>query len=156
MRKFTFLLVVVFISALLLLITGCQNKEMKQPNVGDISNKLIEDIDFPTLTELDDDRLDFFYKIDDDLDSYSAYICGSAGFPDEIAVFKIKDNSKMSKIKDAINNRREILIANFKDYRPEEMPKIDSSIIITKGDYIIFVVSGDNDKANDIVQEFFK
>lgn len=156
MQKFIYILMGTFVIATLLLVTGCGKTETKNPDVKDITDKLIDEIDFATLTELDDDRLDFFYKINDDIiDSYSAYICGSAGFPDEIAVFKLKDSANMQQVKEAIANRRETLVANFKDYRPEEMPKIDSSVLFTKGDYVIFVVSGENDKAGDIVKDFF-
>jgi len=156
MQKFIYILMGTFILTMLFIVTSCGKTQMKNPDVNDITNKLIDEVDFATLTELDDDRLNFFYKIDDDIiDSYSAYICGSAGFPDEIAAFKLKDGSDTQQLKEAINNRRETLVANFKDYRPEEMPKIDSSVLFTKGDYVIFVVSNENDKASDIIKDFF-
>lgn len=156
MQKFIYILMGAFILTLLLIVTGCEKSEAKNPDVNDITGKLIDEIDFATLTELDDDRLNFFYKIDDDIiDSYSAYICGSAGFPDEIAAFKLSDGVDAQQVTNAIDSRRETLVGNFKDYRPEEMPKIDSSVLFTKGNYIIFVVSGENDKAADIIKDFF-
>lgn len=156
MQKFIYVLMGTFVFTMLFLVTGCGKDEVKSPDVKDITDRLIDEIDFATLTELDNDRLDFFYKVDDDIiDSYSAYICGSAGFPDEVAAFKLKDGANTQQVKEAIDSRRETLAANFKDYRPEEMPKIDSSILFTKGDYIIFVVSNENDKASDIIKDFF-
>ena len=44
----------------------------------------------------------------------------------------------------------------FESYLPEEVFKIDNSILETKGNYLIFCISGDSNKASEIINNYIK
>ena len=54
----------------------------------EITAKIKQDVKFPGMAEIGADRMAGYYDVAaDKIDSYSAYICGSGAYPDEIAVF---------------------------------------------------------------------
>ncbi|HKM32158.1 MAG TPA: DUF4358 domain-containing protein [Oscillospiraceae bacterium] len=124
--------------------------------VSAVSGAVLDAIEFPDMSLLDAERLDFFYEVPlDIIESYSVSICGSAGFPDEVAVFKLKDVSDMPALEEAISKRVDALSAAFTDYRPEEHKKIDDCIVESYGSYACLVVSSDNDNARKIILDYF-
>ena len=83
----------------------------------------------------------------DKIDSYSAYICGSGAYPDEIAVFKMKSADDVNAVKSVLEKRVESQSATFKDYTPDEMYKIDGNNVVTSGNYVALIICADNAKA---------
>ena len=80
----------------------------------------------------------------------SDYATGNA---DEIAMFQVKEEDQVAAVKALINDRITDLKVRYKDYKPEEMSKIDSAVIVDDGCYIFVVISPDNDKAKTIVND---
>lgn len=148
---------VVFILPIMLL-TACGGaaESTAQPTPSDITTKLTADIEFPQMAEVKSDRVKDFYDIDtEQVDAISVFICGSGAYPDEIAIFKMKSADQTAAVKTAIEARITKLTANFKDYAPDEMYKIEGAKTIVKGNYAILLVCKDNDKAEEIVNSYF-
>jgi len=59
----------------------------------------------------------------------------------------------MTTVKSLINDRISDLKVRYEDYKPEEMPKIESAIIEEKGNYIFLVISPDNEKAQEVLDQ---
>ena len=72
---------------------------------------------------------------------------------DEIAMFQVKESDQMTTVKSLINDRISDLKVRYEDYKPEEMPKIESAIIEEKGNYIFLVISPDNEKAQEVLDQ---
>lgn len=165
MKKITKLMAVA--ACLMMITTGCSNNssssqiessvaEEKSPLSADITKKVMEEIEFPSMAEVSSDRLATYYDISaDDIEEFSLYICGSGAYPDEIAVFKMKDTEKAEAVKALSESRKEKLVTTFTDYTPEEMYKLDDAVITVKGNYAIFVVCADNTKAKEIIDGCF-
>lgn len=114
----------------------------------EITAKIQEDVKFPGMAEIGADRMAGYYDVAaDKIDSYSAYICGSGAYPDEIAVFKMKSADDVNDVKSVLEKRVESQSATFKDYTPDEMYKIDGNNVVTSGNYVALIICADNAKA---------
>lgn len=114
----------------------------------EITAKIQEDVKFPGMAEIGADRMAGYYDVAaDNIDSYSAYICGSGAYPDEIAVFKMKSADDVNDVKSVLEKRVESQSATFKDYTPDEMYKIDGNNVVTSGNYVALIICADNAKA---------
>ena len=88
------------------------------------------------------------------LEDYAIYMADYAtGNADEIAMFQVKESDQMTTVKSLINDRISDLKVRYEDYKPEEMPKIESAIIEEKGNYIFLVISPDNEKAQEVLDQ---
>lgn len=113
-----------------------------------ITAKIQEDVKFPGMAEIGADRMAGYYDVAaDKIDNYSAYICGSGAYPDEIAVFKMKSADDVNAVKSVLEKRVESLSTTFKDYTPDEMYKIDGNNVVTSGNYVALIICADNAKA---------
>lgn len=111
----------------------------------DITSKIMGDIKFPSMAEIKSDRLSTYYDVDaDKIEEFSAYICGSGAYPDEIAVFKMKSADDVNAVKTVLDKRVESQTTTFKDYTPDEMYKIDGKNVIISGNYITLIICSDN------------
>ena len=114
----------------------------------EITAKIQEDVKFPGMAEIGADHMAGYYDVAaDKIDSYSAYICGSGAYPDEIAVFKMKSADDVNAVKSVLEKRVESQSATFKDYTPDEMYKIDGNNVVTSGNYVALIICADNAKA---------
>lgn len=114
----------------------------------EITAKIQEDVKFPGMAEIGADRMAGYYDVAaDKIDSYSAYICGSGAYPDEIAVFKMKSADDVNAVKSVLEKRVENQSVTFKDYTPDEMYKIDGNNVVTSGNYVALIICADNAKA---------
>ena len=114
----------------------------------EITAKIQEDVKFPGMAEIGADRMAGYYDVAaDKIDSYSAYICGSGAYPDEIAVFKMKSADDVNAVKSVLEKRVESQSATFKDYTPDEMYKIDGNNVVTSGNYVALIICANNAKA---------
>ena len=114
----------------------------------EITAKIKQDVKFPGMAEIGADRMAGYYDVAaDKIDSYSAYICGSGAYPDEIAVFKMKSADDVNAVKSVLEKRVESLSTTFKDYTPDEMYKIDGNNVVTSGNYVALIICADNAKA---------
>ena len=114
----------------------------------EITAKIQEDVKVPGMAEIGADRMAGYYDVaTDKIDSYSAYICGSGAYPDEIAVFKMKSADDVNAVKSVLEKRVESQSTAFKDYTPDEMYKIDGNNVVTSGNYVALIICADNAKA---------
>ena len=80
----------------------------KQPATADIAQKLLDGIAFDDeLIQLEGDRMTTQYdEINaDDLEEYTVYVSSSGATPEEVAVFKLKEDGDAQALEDAIDSR---------------------------------------------------
>lgn len=151
----------VLASALLVLsLSGCG--EEKFVNFDDIYTSLVNSIEsFQTsnMQKQGEKVLENYYYIDvNDLEDgqYRIYMSDPAtGNADEIAMFKVKDKESVVTIRSLIQDRVDDLKIRYKDYKPEEMKKLEDALILDKGNYVFLVVCSDNSKAKSIINKAF-
>lgn len=141
---------IVLISLILLLVSGC-GKETTSFNPNDLANELLTEVDF-------DDELTLFAgdisKIYDmpEVEDYLIYI-GSGATSEEIAIITLKNSSDEEDVKAALEKRVEEQKQNFANYVPEEVSRLEKSIIKSNEKYVVLCVSSDN-QAEKIIDKY--
>ena len=141
---------IVLISLILLLVSGC-GKETTSFNPNDLANELLTEVDF-------DDELTLFAgdisKIYDmpEVEDYLIYI-GSGATSEEIAIIPLKNSSDEEDVKAALEKRVEEQKQNFANYVPEEVSRLEKSIIKSNEKYVVLCVSSDN-QAEKIIDKY--
>lgn len=91
------------------------------------------------------------YGIDDELIEVCSAYKGTNAVTDEVAVFKTTDPDAVNeKVREYWDNQ----IKSYESYRPSEVPKLNDAILYTYNDVVIFCVSEDRDKAQQIISEY--
>ena len=108
------------------------------------------------LTELDTAAICKNYDVtESDLVSAAAAI-GSGATAESAAAFEAKDAAAAAQVKKSL----ETFLADWKegyaDYKPEEVPKLEKAVLSQKGNYVLFCVSADGQKAAAVVKEILK
>lgn len=95
------------------------------------------------------------YGLTDDMVTQTAAYCGTNAVVDEIAVFKTNDSDIDAVVKKAAEHI-DAQTKTYSSYRPDELPKLRDSIIVTIGDCVVVCVSSDAAKAQEIVDKLMK
>ena len=174
MKKFTRIIAAIILPAMLISLTACGGETTATSSVNsevsssgqinqnasapaDITAQIMTDILFPSMAQIKEERLATYYDIDlDKIESFSAYICGSGAYPDEIAIFKMKSVDDVNDVKTVLDARLVKQTNTFIDYTPAEMYKIDGSNIVINGNYIAFIICTDNAGAISTFKEMTK
>lgn len=102
-----------------------------------------------------DDLSMYFTELDTTgLESVSYYMCASGAYPDEIAVMKFTSEELAGQGRTAVQSRLDKQISVYESYTPDEMYKLEGAIIETNGNYLYYLVTSDNAKAEEIVKGF--
>ena len=129
----------------------------KQPDPEQLAADIQASGTYSDMVAVEADRLDDFYDLDaESIETFSLYICGSGGFPDEVAIFKMKDDSGAAAAKTAVEARVETLKGEFENYRPEQMPKLDNSEVLTQGRYVALIIGSDAAAGAQVFKNSFK
>lgn len=125
----------------------------------DIGAKLFRDITYDDdLQAVEEDtagRIEFvaaYYGIDESLLVDAVLYTGSGATPEEICVMKASSEGKVSAVKEAAERRLKLQKEDFVDYAPAEMPKLESAVIYEKDLFVVYSVSGDSAKAQEILK----
>ena len=98
----------------------------------------------------------FFNINSDDILDFLIYTPAYTMDVNEILILKLKDNSNIDAIKDAIDARVESQIQTFGSYGPTQCALLEDYIVKSKGNYIFYSVSPDNEKIYEIFKESIK
>lgn len=81
---------------------------------------------------------------------------GSGASSEEIVILQVKEKININSVKDKINTRLAERKEAFESYLPEEVGKIDNSILRVEGNYIILCVAKDANTVNNVINEYIK
>ena len=126
-------------------------------NIEDLASKIAETNAFEDkLEKVDSEMIMENYNFSsDEIEKLVSYQ-GSGASSEEIVILQVKDKSKLDSVKEKINTRLQERKEAFESYLPKEVGKIDSSILRVEGNYIIFCVSNDSSKVNQIINDYVK
>ena len=139
-----------------LMLTACGSKSSSGSS--DVSvdvSKLCQDLEGTIDSEVSEVSSDiiastFFFDMDKIEESAAALNSGSSA--SEVVVLKCKDSSYVSVAEDLLKKRVESQSTLFASYNAPEVAKLDAAIIKTKGNYVVYCVTDDTDKANEIIK----
>lgn len=153
-KKFIFALTSIFA----ILFTSCKSQNTNQDlSAKDIADKIIHEIGKDSMTQIPSEKIENYYDTDTNkIDDFCIYIEASGAFADEIAVFKAKSKDDVKAVEDSITDRIESQKKVFDGYNAKELSKLEDNLVTENGNYVLFVVSDNNDKAKEIFQKAFK
>lgn len=135
---------------MILFITGCGN-EVKTFDPNDLANELIAEVNFDDeLTKFEGD-ISKLYDLPE-VEDYVVYV-GSGATAEEIAIITLKDESDEESVREALEKRVEEQKQSFLNYVPEEVTRLDKSVIQSNQKYVVLCVS-DEDLAEDIINQY--
>lgn len=91
----------------------------------------------------------------EDIESCVAY-AGTKAVVDEFVLIKAISGDVAENIKNSFNNHIETQKKSYESYRPDEVPKLESAVVMTSGNYAVLIVSGDSAKAQKIIKDCMK
>lgn len=137
------------------------NEEEAAPAVSDftaadITKAVLDEVPINSAFEKKAESLpDYFDGLDTDaIEDFSYYICASGAYPDEIAVFLFSSESSATGAVKAVEDRLAYQKETYETYTPDEMYKIENSVIRQTGNWVYYLVTSDNEKADSIVKGF--
>ena len=86
----------------------------------------------------------------------AAFYTNSNATAEEIAVIKTTSADYVATVKEAYEKRVSDQKVACENYLPDEMPKLESAVIYTQGNYVILCVSENSDKAESIIKDLFE
>ncbi len=81
----------------------------------------------------------------------AAYYVASAAVAEEVLVVKAASSGDVATIKSCIEARRSMQIEDYADYVPKEVPKLQSAIVYTSGNIVVFCVSNNNSAMRSVI-----
>lgn len=118
-------------------------------NVTDAADTILSSVTFSEYLEPVDTQVELkrLGLEESDVEECCAY-AGTKAVVDEIAVIKTSDPDKVTtQVESYIAAQKE----SYSDYKPDEVPKLESSVVKTVGDYVIYVAAADNTQAQSAV-----
>lgn len=148
------------IAVLLLLVTlaaGCASGAAKDVDLAMLDAALAEKSPFIEVLESVDSELGCMIFMLDPADCEEAYFRFSSGATaEETALIKAKDKDALDRIEKTVRDRLAFQKESFADYIPTEVPKIESAILRTSGNYLIYCVADDAAEAQAVIDSYVK
>ncbi len=125
-------------------------------DVNALAENIISSVEFSEkLENLSPDYAYKNYGLEDIRPEISAW--GSSGaVVDCLAVFNAKDSNEVALIQSAVESTIDYLRDGYTDYGPDQVPKIDSAVVLTNGNCVVFCIAKDNNSAKDVIDHLMK
>lgn len=147
--KKVFSLLVAF--ALIFSFAGCTDTEAKFYEANAVAEALNANLEFGEELEKSIPDIAYsIYGIDSALCTDAAFYSGSGATADEIAVFNCVDENAVNTVNEAVNARLDYLLEGYSSYGPQEVPKIESAAVLTKGNTVIFCICNNPESAESV------
>lgn len=143
-----------------LLLAACSNDEPKLVEPTLTANEMIDEmlakVEQPMFMEVTADQVKEIYNIDPEkLEDYAIRIPMMNVKANEIAILKVKDAADVSMVEEAVKQRAENVQKQFETYLPDQFENAKNYKLVTKGNYVLFVISDQADELIKVYDGFF-
>lgn len=138
-----------------LLFTACGSPASSEaPDAESLAARLMADVSFDEeLNALDSSAAERVYRLDPELIAANAVYIGTGASVDEVCVIEASSSEAAKEIETALQARIEQRKADYADYKPEEVPKLDDAILERNGSLVVLCVTSDTDTARSILDD---
>ena len=141
-------------AALAVIMAGC-GSSAKEIDAAALAESLVNEITYEDkLESVDADTISKYIEVPENTDS--VMYMGSGSTAEEVAVFTSKDAAAAGETLKKVQEHLDDQTASFKAYKAEEAKRVEDAVLKQEGNYVILCVSGDADKANEIIEKAFK
>lgn len=135
-----------------LALTGCG--KTTEINPAETVAQMQEKLTFTDqMAELDKDGACRVYGVDEALVDDCAGLRGSGATAESFSVWKATDTDSAEELEEQLESFLDSWIEGYSDYKPEEVPKLESAVLEQEGKYIILCVSADNEAAEPLIDK---
>jgi len=142
-----------------LLLAACSKDSSDAPEVvepkltpNEMVNEMLANVEQPMMMEVTGEQVQEVYNIDPEkLEDYAIRIPMMNVKSNEIAILKVKDTADVSAVEEALKQRAETVQQQFETYLPDQYENAKNYKLVTKGNYVLFVIS---DQADELVTEY--
>lgn len=139
-------------AAAVLCLTACGAQAQIDP--AEAVGQMKEEIAFTDQFEtLDKDGACRVYGVDESLVEDSAALAGSGATAESLSVWKANDADSAKQVEEQLGVFVDGYIEGYSDYKPEEVPKLESAILSREGVYVVLCISADNAAAEPVVEQ---
>ena len=111
-----------------------------------LARSIIDKVEMGATMKLDAAGMAEMYNIPSDCFTEAVGFFPMMISADTIVIGKVADG-KLDAAKEALEAQRALTQQNFEQYLPEPLERAKNGQIVTSGDYIMLIISGDNDTA---------
>jgi len=150
-------IVVIMLTVILgCMLTACSGKKETavEPELSakEMADKMVEKVEQPAQVELKADEVKTLYHLDPEkLEEYAIRIPMMNVKTNEIAILKVKDAKDIPDVESAVKQRAEEVKKQFETYLPDQYENAKNYKLVTKGNYVLLVIS---DKSDELVKEY--
>ena len=154
MKKLHMVLMLTIIGGLLL--AACSNNEPEtvEPTLSatEMVDEMLAKVEQPMMMEVTGEQVQEIYNIDPEkLEDYAIRIPMMNIKTNEIAILKVKDVADVPAVEEAVKQRAATVQQQFETYLPDQYENAKNYKLVTKGNYVLFVIS---DQADELVAEY--
>ena len=158
MKKLQWFLMVTLLGAVLL--AGCSGNESKPVEPDLTANEMVDEmlakVEQPAMMELPAEQMQDIYHIDPEkFEDYAIRIPMMNVKTNEIAVMKVKNSDDVPEVEDAVKQRAADVQKQFETYLPDQYENAKNYQLVTKGNYVLFVISDQADELVKVFNSFF-
>lgn len=142
-----------------LLLGACaQPKEEALPRAcGEVADAIEGGQTFEEMTVLSENQIIKYLDLDASLLADMAMrIDASRATAEMIVVLTAKEAEALEQVQNALATYRDTMQEQYRDYRPDEVPKLEAAILKTKGMQTVLIVSPDAAAAEESLEEAWK
>lgn len=140
----------------LLVFTACGGKApSKAIDMEAFTSVAVEKLkDDDELVKLSPEKAADFYDLTfDGLEEYIIYISGTRATSDEVCIMKLSDNGdSVTKATEAVNKRIAEQKADYELYIPAEFEKLNRAVVLSDGNYLVFVSGLEADAVKELIE----
>jgi len=154
MKKLHMFLMLTIIGGLLLAACSNDEPETVEPTLTatEMVDEMLAKVEQPMMMEVTGEQVQEVYNIDPEkLEDYAIRIPMMNVKSNEIAILKVKDAADVSAVEEALKQRAQTVQQQFETYLPDQYENAKNYKLVTKGNYVLFVIS---DQADELVTEY--
>lgn len=156
MKKHTFMLALTIVLSVVLSACSSNSNNEATYETNMTAKEMVDDmlakVEQPAFMEVEENMLaDLYHLAPSLLEDYSIRMPMMNVKSNEIAVLKVKDAKDITTVEDAVKARAADVQKSFEQYLPDQYENAKNYKLVTKGNYILFVIS---DVADQLVTEF--
>ncbi len=145
--------VLILFLVLVFMFVSCGAKSVEMSTIKDtISKTQFRDLTYEPDLEVTLDQ----YNLSGGIADHYRIMSGTGATAEEITVFKLEDASKSSEVVEACEKRKKDVYDMYETYKPVEMPMIEDTEIVEKGDYVFYICADDSVEILKEIEELFK
>lgn len=141
------------LAALLLTVFACTPEAKVQP-AGIVFSAMLEQVPFEELTVLDAERLAILLDVEEALLLNAAVGLDSSRYtPEAMIIINAAGQEELGRITQALTAYRQLLLDEYRDYRPQEMFKIEDAKVHVHGLQAVLLIVKDAKQAEEALKQ---